>query len=132
LAHVQRETTNAHFRAMILNSSGYLEPDLYKARAHHADALNCAMQTTDAMLIGQMLIGVADLALRQGNPHQAAQLLAAGDAVRGAPDLSSPDAVRVDAAARAALSEQEFAEATRSGSVATVHEVAAITLGSAE
>ncbi|AWS44380.1 BTAD domain-containing putative transcriptional regulator [Streptosporangium sp. 'caverna'] len=129
-------TVNWQFRAMIRGSLGYLdagEGDLDAARAHHADALVWALRSRSAPTISQTLVGIADLALHRGRPHEAARLLAASAAVRGTPELSQPDAARVEAATRAALGEEEFAEAARRGAdatVETVREIAAVTLGS--
>ncbi|KAA2255444.1 AfsR/SARP family transcriptional regulator [Solihabitans fulvus] len=125
---------NVVFRVILLDSLGYLDAsagDLASAAAHRADALAMALRSTSAPLLGQVLVGVADLALCQGKPREAARLLAAGAAVRGAPDLSLPDAARVEAAARAALGDAEFAEAARRGrdaTIETVRELAAPTL----
>jgi tetratricopeptide (TPR) repeat protein len=129
-------TVNWQFRAMIRGALGYLdagEGDLDAARAHHADALVWALRSRSAPTISQTLVGIADLALHRGRPDEAARLLAASAAVRGAPELSQPDAARVEAATRAALGEEGFAEAARRGAdatVETVREIAAVTLGS--
>lgn len=129
-------TVNWQFRAMIRGSLGYLdagEGDLDAARAHHADALVWALRSRSAPTISQTLVGIADLAVHRGMPDEAARLLAASAAVRGAPELSQPDAARVEAATRAALGEEEFAEAARRGAAATVEtvrEIAAVTLDS--
>jgi predicted ATPase/DNA-binding SARP family transcriptional activator len=127
LAHVG--TMSGHmalnwpFRAMVLDSLAYLDTmdgDLEAARAHRADALTWALRSRYAPSIAQILVGVADLALGQGRPREAARLLAASVSVRGMPDRSLPDAVRVEEAARAALSEQEFAEAAARGHGTTI------------
>jgi hypothetical protein len=52
--------------------------------------------------------GVADLMLARDQPALAAQLLGAGIRMRGLPDLSDPDVLRVSAAARAGLGTQEY------------------------
>ncbi|MFC7640746.1 hypothetical protein ACFQX6_06830 [Streptosporangium lutulentum] len=128
-------TVNWQFRAMVLGSLGYLdagEGDLDAARDHHAAALDWALRSRSAPTISQTLVGVADLALHRGRPHEAARLLAASVAVRGTPELSQPDAARVRSATWAALGEREFAEAARRGhdaTVETVSEIAAVTLG---
>jgi hypothetical protein len=90
-----------------------------------------ALSSNDVHIIGQVLVGVADLALYLDRPREAARLLAASDAIRGTPDVSLPDAARVETAARSALGADEFAEASRLGqdaTVATATEVAAATL----
>jgi predicted ATPase len=119
------------FQAMILDSLAYLdtaEGNLDPARAHRTEALTLAVDSRHASTVGQVLVGIADLALRQGSPQAAAQLLAASDAVRGGPDLSYPDGARVEKAIRAALGEQQLAEAAQSGrdaTMSTVRELAA-------
>ncbi|WP_329565600.1 BTAD domain-containing putative transcriptional regulator [Kitasatospora sp. NBC_01266] len=124
------------FRAMLLDSLGYLdaaEGDLASARTHRAEALGLALESMHAPTLGQVLVGIADQALRQGGARQAAGLLAAARAVRGGPDHSRPDAARVENAARAALGE-EFTEAARGGAELSlaasgaVRELAAVTL----
>jgi predicted ATPase/DNA-binding SARP family transcriptional activator len=128
-------TVNWQARAMVLDSMAYLdagEGDLEAARAHRADALTWALRSRSAPAVGQTLVGVADLALHGGRPDEAARLLAASVAVRGTPDLSHPDAARIAAATRAALTEPELAEATRRGrtaTIATARDIAAPTLG---
>jgi ATP/maltotriose-dependent transcriptional regulator MalT len=114
-----------------LASLDALEGDLDAARTQHAEALAIAVTSGHAPTVALVLVGVADLALHQGRPDEAARLLAASVAVRGTPDLANPDAARVADAARAALGEQEFTEAARRGvaaSVATAREIAEITL----
>jgi hypothetical protein len=81
-------------------------------------------------LIAEVLVGVADLALRQGQYEQAARLLAASDSVRGTADRSLPDASRVAEDARSRLGETAFAEATRAGGRQDWRELAEITLAS--
>ncbi|WP_412077450.1 AfsR/SARP family transcriptional regulator [Streptomyces xanthophaeus] len=96
------------FLAMVLDSLGHLdaaEGRLEEARAHRAEALELAVGTMHAPTVAQMLVGVADQAVRLDRPEEAARLLAAALAVRGGPDLSLPDAERVESAARAALGE---------------------------
>ena len=50
-----------------------------------------------------MTEALADLALADGRPADAARLLGYAAAVRGAPDLGNPDVRRAEATARAAL-----------------------------
>jgi predicted ATPase/DNA-binding SARP family transcriptional activator len=127
-------TVHPVFRAMIFNSLGYLdafEGDLAVACAHRAEALDLALTTMHAPTVGQVLVGIADQALRQDQPYEAARLLAAAIAVRGGPDLSQPDEIRVETTTRAVLGE-EFAEAARGGAgvdLGSVREIAAVTLG---
>jgi ATP/maltotriose-dependent transcriptional regulator MalT len=125
-------TVHPVFSAMVLDSWGYLDGDLDSARARRAEALALAVASRHAPTVTKVLVGVADLALRQGRPDEAARLLTASTAVSGVPDLCSPDAARIEKAARAALGEPEFTRAARRGADATVDTVlamAALTLG---
>ncbi|MFE6907109.1 BTAD domain-containing putative transcriptional regulator [Streptomyces erythrochromogenes] len=94
------------FRAVVLDSLGYLdaaEAGPAAARAHRAEAFDLALAAGHAPTLAQVLVGVADQALRLDRPREAARLLAAALAVRGGPDHSRADAARVERAARAAL-----------------------------
>ncbi|TMR88022.1 BTAD domain-containing putative transcriptional regulator, partial [Nonomuraea basaltis] len=115
-------------RAKTMDLYGYLTEDLEKARAHRSEAIRAAVETTYPPLIAEMLVGIADLALRQGQYEQAARLLAASDGVRGTPDHSQPDASRIAADARSRLGETVFTEATRAGERRDWRELAEITL----
>jgi hypothetical protein len=81
-------------------------------------------------LIAQILVGVADLAVRLGQYEQAARLLAASVGVRGRPDRSHPDAARIEQATRRHLSEARFAEVTQEGTQASWSELVEVTLAS--
>ncbi|MEY9941597.1 BTAD domain-containing putative transcriptional regulator [Streptacidiphilus sp. MAP5-3] len=105
-------------RALRHDMLGYLVGDLGdlgEARAHRAAACAAAAEAGHALLIGQVLVGVADYALRRDQPEQAAKLLAASAAVRGLTDRSNPDAARIERTARNRLGEPEFAEAVQQG-----------------
>ncbi len=121
------------FEVVVLDSLGYLDAadgELAAARAHRAGALELAMASGHAPTLAQVLVGVADQAVRLDRPREAARLLAAALAVRGGPDHSRPDAARVEDAARAALGEayEECAADGVSGPAA-VRELAQVTLG---
>ncbi|NES14114.1 MULTISPECIES: BTAD domain-containing putative transcriptional regulator [Micromonospora] len=92
-----------------------VEGDLVAARGHHDRALGLALGSQDAPVVGAVLVGFADLALRLGRPAAAARLLGAASGVRGGPDHAILDRPRVEAAARAALGEAGFAEAYAGG-----------------
>ncbi|MEE1788129.1 BTAD domain-containing putative transcriptional regulator [Streptomyces sp. SP17BM10] len=109
------EAERAGLRALRHDLLGYLAEGLDEAREHRAVACAAAAEAGHAPLIAQVLVGVADLALRRGEYGQAARLLAASTAVRGLPDLSQPDAVRVEGTARSRLGDAGFAEAAREG-----------------
>ncbi|TMR07797.1 AfsR/SARP family transcriptional regulator [Nonomuraea turkmeniaca] len=117
-------------RAKSMDLYGYLTEDLEEARAHRSEAFRVAVETTYPPLIAEVLIGIADLALRQGQYEQAARLLAASDGVRGTPDRSLPDASRIAADTRDRLGETVFTEATRAGQRRDWRELAEITLAS--
>ncbi|MEU6123279.1 BTAD domain-containing putative transcriptional regulator, partial [Streptomyces sp. NPDC047123] len=89
-----------HVRAATHDLLGYLAEDLAECRAHRAAACAAAAGAGYTQSVAQVLVGVADLALRQGRDAQAVRLLAAGTAVRGLPDRSHPDAARIEETAR--------------------------------
>jgi hypothetical protein len=104
------------FRAMILDSFAYLdaaEGDLDSAGARREEALTIALGSRDDGLVSQVLVGVADQAVRRGYPTLAARLLAASEGISGGPDLSRPDSARVEATTRTALGEPQFADAIK-------------------
>ncbi|MGW2675682.1 BTAD domain-containing putative transcriptional regulator [Streptomyces sp. NPDC001436] len=111
---------------------GYLAEDLGEARAHHEAACAAAAGAGHAPLIAQVLVGVADLALRQGAYEQAARLLAASAGVRGLWDRSHPDAARIERAARHALGDARFTAAAREGADALWSDLAGTTLAAPE
>lgn len=115
-AALQNVPADPIFRSMILDSLAYvdaLEGDLDAAAAGRAEALAIAAAGGDLGLFSQVLVGVADQAVRRGRPYEATRLLAAAESVGGGPDRSRPDGARVEAAVRAAIGETKFAAATR-------------------
>ncbi|MEU6537817.1 BTAD domain-containing putative transcriptional regulator [Streptomyces sp. NPDC047000] len=109
------EARQPHFRAVTHDLLGYLSEDLGEVRAHRAAACEAAAETGYVLLIAQVLVGVADLALRRGEDEQAVRLLAASTALRGLPDRSHPDGARIEQSARRRLGDTRFAEAAREG-----------------
>ncbi|HEY2079110.1 MAG TPA: BTAD domain-containing putative transcriptional regulator [Streptosporangiaceae bacterium] len=105
----------AGIRAVTHDLLGYLADDLVQARIHRAAAFQAAVEAGYVPMIARVLVGVADLALRRGQDEQAAQLLAASAGVRGLPDRSHPDELRIERTARCRLGDTQFAEATRAG-----------------
>ena len=105
----------AHIRAGLQDTLGYLAGDPGAARTHRAAAWQAASEAGHASQIAQVLVGFADLALRRDQYERAARLLAASVVVRGRPDRSNPDAVRIEQAARRHLGEARFAEVTGEG-----------------
>ena len=124
------EADRASIRAVRHDLLGYLADDLSEARAHRAAAFQAATEAGHAPLIAQVLVGVADLALRREHYDQAARLLAASAAVRGLPDRSHPDVARIGQAARSRLSDARFAEAVREGAQTDWSQLVAGTLDS--
>jgi hypothetical protein len=118
----------ANIRAMTQDLLGYLAEDLDEAREHRVAAYQAASETGHPLAIAQVLVGIADLALRHGQYEQAVRLLAASTSVRGLPDRSHPDVARIEQAARSRLGDTGFAEATREGAKAAWSELAAVTL----
>ena len=120
----------ASIRSVTHDLLGYLADDLGESRTHRAAACEAAAEAGYAPLLAQVLVGVADLALRRGQDEQAARLLAASDGVRGLPDRSHPDQARIERTARSRLGDARFAEAAREGTQASWYELAQVTLAS--
>lgn len=112
------EAEQAKVRAGRHDLLAYLTDDLDESRSHRAAACAAAAEAGLTPLVAQVLVGVADLALRRGDHAQAARLLAASAAVRGLPDRSHPDATRIERVARERLGETGFAAAAREGAAA--------------
>jgi predicted ATPase/DNA-binding SARP family transcriptional activator len=94
------EAELAGIRAATHDLLGYLADDLSEARTHRVAAFQAASEAGHAPLIAQVLVGIADLALRGDHHEQAARLLAASESVRGLPDRSQPDVARIEQATR--------------------------------
>jgi predicted ATPase/DNA-binding SARP family transcriptional activator len=94
------DVAQANIRAGIHDVLGYLADDLREARSHRVAAWQVASELGNAFLVAQVLVGVADLALRRDEYEQAARLLAASVGVRGLPDRAHPDAARIEQDAR--------------------------------
>jgi predicted ATPase len=120
----------ANIRAGIHDVLGYLADDLREARTHRVAAWQAASEAGYAPLIAQVLVGVADLALRRDQYEQAARLLAASVGVRGLPDRAHPDAARIERDARRHLGEARFAEVTREGARTSTSQLVEVTLAS--
>jgi predicted ATPase/DNA-binding SARP family transcriptional activator len=114
-------------RAVAATGLGYLagaDGDLDAARDWHTQALAVARATADAPVIAEALSGLADLALREGRPERAAELLGASLAIRGTQDRSVPDDQRVADGARDALGPAGYGEACRRGQRVTLDTLA--------
>jgi tetratricopeptide (TPR) repeat protein len=124
------DADQANIRAGIHDVLGYLADDLREARTHRVAAWQAASEAGYAPVIAQILVGVADLAVRLDQYEQAARLLAASAGVRGLPDRSHPDAARIERDARHRLGEARFAEATQEGTQTSWSELVEVTLAS--
>jgi len=122
------EAEQPNIRAGIHDLLGYLAGDLEESRTHRVAAWQAASEAGHAPLIAQVLVGVAELALRRDQYEPAVRLLAASVDVRGLPDRSHPDAARIERAARRHLGEARFAEVTREGTRTDPSELVAVTL----
>ncbi|MFE9326390.1 BTAD domain-containing putative transcriptional regulator [Nocardia sp. NPDC052278] len=122
------DAQQAQIRAVIHNLLGYLAGGLDEAREEYAAAFEAASEAGYAPLIAQVLVGIADLALRADQIEQATRLLAASAGVRGLPDRSQPDAARIEQTARHRLGEARFTEAMTEGAEADWRELVATTL----
>jgi len=114
--------------ALAATGLGYLaaaEGDLEAARDWHARAFENARASADAPVIAEALGGLADLALRAGDPERAAELLGAGVAIRGTPDRSVVDELRVADQARSVLGEAGYGAAYQRGQRVTLDTLAA-------
>jgi predicted ATPase/DNA-binding SARP family transcriptional activator len=123
------DADQANIRAGIHDKLGYLADDLRAARTHRVAAWQAASEAGLAPLIAQILVGVADLAVRLDQYEQAARLLAASVGVRGLPDRSDPDAARIERDARRHLGEARFAEVTQEGTRTSWSQLVEVTLG---
>jgi tetratricopeptide (TPR) repeat protein len=124
------DAEQANVRAVRHDLLGYLADDLRAARTHRVAAWQAASEAGHAPLIAQILVGVADLAVRLDQYEQAARLLAASVGVRGLPDRSHPDAARIERDARRHLGEARFAEVTQEGTQANWSQLVEVTLAS--
>lgn len=123
-----RDAEQAAIRVAIHDLLGYLAGDVDSARAHRVAAFEAAAEAGHALVIAQMLVGTADLALRLDDHEQAARLLAASFDVRGMPDHSQPDAARIEQDVRHHLGAARFAELTYEGTQKNWPDLAAVTL----
>jgi tetratricopeptide (TPR) repeat protein len=125
------EAERADIRAVTHDLLGYLANDLSEARTHREAACQAASEAGYPPLIAQVIVGVADLALRRDQHEQAARLLAASVGVRGLPDRSLPDTVRIDRAARrGGGGRPRCAAATLEGMRTSWSQLVAVTLAS--
>jgi predicted ATPase/DNA-binding SARP family transcriptional activator len=115
------------FRAMIRNGLGLTlaaAGEYAAAAEQHRKALEEGLSAGDAPIVGLVLVGLADLALRQGDAAKAATQLGAAAEIVGVIDRSVVDRARVESAVRAALGRSAFAEAVERGRAYTMENVA--------
>jgi predicted ATPase/DNA-binding SARP family transcriptional activator len=124
------DAEQAYFRAQRHDVLGYLADDLGEARTHRVAAWQAASEAGHAPLIAQVIVGIADLAVRLDQYEQAARLLAASAGVRGLPDRSQPDGARIEQAARRHLGAARFAEVTLEGTQTSSSELVEVTFAS--
>jgi hypothetical protein len=124
------DADQANIRADIHDMLGYLAGDLGEARAHRVAAWQAASEAGHPLLIAEIIVGVADLAVRLGRWEPAARLLAASVVVRGLPDRSHPDAARIERDVRRHLGEARFAEVTQEGTQTNWSQLVEVTLAS--
>lgn len=108
---------------------GYLAESVEEAVEHHSAALAAVSEVEQAPLVAQVIVGIADLALRKEQYEQAARLLASSDGVRGMQDRSQPDFTRIEQEVRNHLGDKRFGEVTQEGARADWRELVAATLG---
>ncbi|MBB5958577.1 putative ATPase [Saccharothrix tamanrassetensis] len=122
------DAEQANYRPLVQDLLGYLADDLDEAREHRVAALRAMPEAENALLVAQVLVGIADLALRREQFEQAARLLAASASVRGLPDRANPDVSRIERAARRRLGDARFTEAAQEGAGVGWRELVAVTL----
>jgi hypothetical protein len=128
VATTMLDPERAIIRAVTHDLLGYLADSLDEAREHRVAAFQAASEAGHAPLIAQVLVGIADLALRGERYEQAARLLAASASVRGLRDRSQPDVARIEQTARHRLGDARFAEAMQEGAQASWRELVEATL----
>ncbi|MEU0530474.1 BTAD domain-containing putative transcriptional regulator [Amycolatopsis tolypomycina] len=124
------EAKTANVRAVAEDLLGYVADDLGESRGHRVAAFRAAVEAGHPLTLAQVIVGIADLALRTGEAEQAARLLAASAVLRGLPDRSHPDATRIAETARRRLGDTRFTEATREGTEGNWQELVEVTLAS--
>jgi hypothetical protein len=99
------------FRAMLASAMGQLataRDDLTVARRHLADAIALSAEVPDPPITAGIAIAVARLCARRGAAGDAAEILGAAHALRGAPDSSNPDVSSLAAELRKTLGQRAY------------------------
>jgi ATP/maltotriose-dependent transcriptional regulator MalT len=120
---LDRSSWAPQFLSMARSTQGLIAAalgQLAESREFHAEALRIAVGAKDSPVVAINLVGVADLALKEGDPARAAMLLGAADSVRGSVDRTVPDLDRITGEARTALGGTGFDQAYARGGGVTV------------
>ncbi|WP_067833266.1 ATP-binding protein, partial [Actinomadura kijaniata] len=126
---VSVEPRPPQFRAMIMLARGRLAlaaGDAGTARSRVAEALRDAVRALDHPIVAEALTGHAALALHEGDPVRAAELLGNAEGLRGGRDLSQPESAELEERLRAELPEADFAAAHARGRSRSFDETAAL------
>ncbi|HZM84570.1 MAG TPA: BTAD domain-containing putative transcriptional regulator [Candidatus Limnocylindrales bacterium] len=118
------------FLAILAGCRGLIageEGDLVAAREYHTAALRHALDSSDFPVVGAILVGCADLALREGDGELAAKLLGAATSMNGGVDRSLPDRPRIEESVIKAIGPQRFAVAYAMGESMTLASATALT-----
>jgi len=124
------EAERGNYRAVRHDLLSRVTTDLDEARGHCAAAFEAAAEVGLPLLIASVVVGLADLALRQGQPEQAARLIGAAAALRGLPDDEHPDVAHIEQETRNRLGDTRFAEAVLEGTRTELAELTQVTLAS--
>jgi hypothetical protein len=82
--------------------------DARAAAGRFATAMAEVLPLGDSSAVAEVLEASAGLALAEGQPARAAERLGLATALRGRPDVGSPETLAVSAATRAALGEPDY------------------------
>ncbi|MFC4052168.1 BTAD domain-containing putative transcriptional regulator [Actinomadura syzygii] len=114
------------FRALVLCTSARLDIEtgaMDDAAARLDEALRCAVRSQDYPVVSHVLAGHAERARALGDPERAAELLGTADALRGTRDLSLPDVLATESAARKTLGDPAYRAAYTRGTTKTFNDV---------
>jgi len=92
------DSAEAPERVVYAAGAGYLAVatgDFDTAASYLAEARNLASGMPDIPMLAHVTVGMADLAYRRGDSHQAAELLGVANALRGGPNSDNPDVARL-------------------------------------
>jgi predicted ATPase/DNA-binding SARP family transcriptional activator len=121
-AIIAEQTVASQTRALLTSSRGYLAAvrgDADESRRAHREAVELAVGSIDAPVVAWSLVGLADVALADGDGTLAARILGASTAIRGVRDLSHIDGLRVTEQAMRVLGPEAFDRAYAQGMSAT-------------